>query len=291
MDIQVIDAKSSQAAAISHLGMAAGLFNPMLSQLISQRPTLENKHQGGWKVFAKKWQHYSELLSACNGDCQRPETLLLERFKGSLDLSDQKLLEIRREQNPKLTLDEFWEELQNLYDKDTPAQNRQAWESIKPPPGELSLDKWLEFLREFQLLRDRVEDRTAHEEYQLLMRCLPHSWQKQLIKEEAKRAKGQLAVRITNMPPRTPRDAKHELETLTDMDLIKVSSIPNGITVWCSSLECQKAVLDLGGSSWVGFTIKCTRVEPTLSGEETSEFVTERLLTEQKFQNFKNTGQ
>ena len=115
---------------------------------------------------------------------------------------------------------------------------------------------------------------------------------KTLFKEEPKRAKGQWGgVRITNMPPRTPRDAKHEPETITHMDLIKVSSIPNGVTVWCSSLECQKAVLDLGGFSWDGLTIKCTRVEPTLSGEEISEFVTERLLTEQKIPEFPtNTG-
>ena len=66
--------------------------------------------------------------------------------------------------DPRLTFESFWGQLAALYDRDSQAQLRVAWESVRLAPGELSLDSWLIFLREFQLRRDRVEDRSLQEE-------------------------------------------------------------------------------------------------------------------------------
>ena len=87
-----------------------------------------------------------------------------------------------------------------MYDKDSLAQLRLAWESVRLPAGTLTLGRWMEFQREFQLKRDRVEDRTAQEEYRLLLSNLPTSWQREVLKEESKKRENKWVVRLTNMP-------------------------------------------------------------------------------------------
>ena len=69
-----------------------------------------------------------------------PDSLMLEDLRQLLDLADDALLERRKEQSPRLTLQEFYEELQGLYDRYTIAQQRLAWESVRLAPGELPLE-------------------------------------------------------------------------------------------------------------------------------------------------------
>ena len=68
------------------------------------------------------------------------------------------------ERNPRMSFTDFWHHLASIYDRDTQAQLRVAWESVTLPSGTLTLDRWYEFIREFHLRRDRVEDRTPQEE-------------------------------------------------------------------------------------------------------------------------------
>ena len=104
-----------------------------------------------------------EVVLACNRGLTPPDSLLLRDLQKCLDQSDQTLMELRKEHNPHLSFKDYFAELQSLYDRDSVAQSRMAWEMVKLPSGELTLDKWLGFLREFQLKRDRVEDRTPQE--------------------------------------------------------------------------------------------------------------------------------
>ena len=102
-----------------------------------------------------------------------PDILLLEILRTCLDETDQKFLQLKQDQNPALSFSAFWQMLQNMYDKESQAQNRLAWEAVRLPPGDLTLERWLAFLMDFQIKRDRVEDHTPQEEYQLLLRNLP----------------------------------------------------------------------------------------------------------------------
>jgi hypothetical protein len=86
-----------------------------------------------------------------------------------------------------------------LYDRDTQTQLKLAWENVRLAPGELSLEKWFTFLREFQLSGDRVEEKTPQEEYKLLMSSLPKEWQKKVLEEEAKRGKHLFLVRMIGL--------------------------------------------------------------------------------------------
>ena len=170
------------------MGLSSGLIHPLLLGVQGQRPTLSQKHQGGWTTFKKKWEQHMQMVMACNKGNPIPDMLLLQYFSQTLDSTDQLLLENMSEKNPNITFGEVWDYLSSLYNRDTQAQLRMAWENVRLQEGALTLEKWLNFQREFQLKRDRVEERTPQEEYKLLMRSLPKEWQKKVLEEEAKRA-------------------------------------------------------------------------------------------------------
>ena len=285
-DAQIQMVQGSESAV---QGLATGLVHPLLTGVLGHKPVLENKHQGGWRTFMRQWDQHMQFVLACNKGMIPPDSLLLEALRVSLDKADQNLLEYRREQNPGLSFQAFWDELQSLYDRDTVAQSRMAWEAVKLPPGDLSLEKWLEFLGEFQLKRDRVEDRTPNEEYQLLLRGLPNLWQKEIIKEEAKRGKGKWLVRMTNIPPKSPLQLKHLVEDATGMEILTVQPTVNGVTVVCPTMEAQKAVMGLAGHTLGGLLVKCSRADSTMSGEDICDFVTQRLQTEHRWLSLQQT--
>ena len=140
------------------------------------------------------------MVLACNNGRPLPDMVQLQYLKPALDHADQLLLENMLERNPRLTFGEFWDTLSTLYDRDSQVQLRMAWETVRIAKGELTLEKWLEFLREFQLKRDRVVERTEQEEYKLLMKALPQFWQKTILMEEAKANKRTWKVRISGIP-------------------------------------------------------------------------------------------
>ena len=134
-----------------------GPLNTMLLRVAGQRPTWE------CSIFAKQWAQHMATFLACNNGRPFPEMFQLQYLKPALDHSDQLLLENMLERNPRLTFGEFWDTLSTLYDRDSQVQLRMAWETVRIAKGELTLEKWLEFPREFQLKRDRVKERTEQE--------------------------------------------------------------------------------------------------------------------------------
>jgi hypothetical protein len=187
-----------------------------------------------------------------------------------------------------LTFTAFWSHLASLYDKDSQGQLRLAWEAVKLPPGELTLEKWHTFLREFHLKRDRVEERTPHEEYTLLMKSLPIDWQRKVLTEEAKNAKGKWLVRLTGLPSMPLRHIQHLLEETIGTTLHQVESISGGLIVHCDSPTIQTQLVGLNNWSLEGQVIRASRMDKALTGDAVADFITERLQTEQKLLNMRN---
>ena len=106
-----------------------------------QRPTLVDKYKGGWITFAKAWQQHMVMVVACNRGQQLPDMLLLQYFKQCLDTADQTLLEDMLEQNPTMSFRCFFDHLTSIYDRDTQVQQKLAWENVRLPPGEVTLQK------------------------------------------------------------------------------------------------------------------------------------------------------
>jgi len=181
------------------------------------------------------------------------------------------------EQNADLTFQEFFAELQKLYDRDSVAQQRMAWQAVKLPSGELTLYKWLDFLLEFQLKKSRVDDRTPQEEHKLLMDNLPTFWTRKVFEEEVKRRRGSHLVRMTNAPPKSPTDLQKDLQNALGCQVSRVEAVNNGFVIHCPTESIQQLVLGMQGWSLDGQTIKVSRMEATMSVEEIGAFITEKL--------------
>lgn len=285
------DAQVQMIHGGSQQGITSGFIHPLLLGMDSQRPTLVNKHQGGWTTFAKQWEQHKLVLQACNRGNPIPDMLLLQYLKHALDQADKLFLENSLELNPRLTFNEFWSMLQHEYDKDSQAQLRLAWESVRLPTGPLTLEKWSVFYREYQLRRDRVEERTPQEEYKLLMRSLPLEWQKKVLREEAKLAENKFLVRLTGIGQQTARTLHARLEEATDATIQDIQLIPQGAIVHCSSAHTQQKVLNLNGFTFNNKVVKCTKVEPTLQGNQLAEHIFKLLQQDQRLTTLRQTWQ
>ena len=228
-------------------------------------------------------------MVGCNKQMRPPDAMLLEALSGCLDSADRALLERRREQNSQLTFEEFWDELQGLYDRDSVTQQRQAWECVKISHGELTLEKWQDFQRQYELKRDRVEDRTAAEERKLLFQNLPSHLAKDVLKEETKRQRGKYLVRVSNLPDKPLHVLQTELSEYVQENIGRVTMTGAGLVVTCASPNIQKKILNLDGGLNDGKQIRVCRVENEMTSEEICEFITERLQTEEKLAGLQQT--
>ena len=99
-------------------GGVIGFYHPLMMSLQTQKPTLLNKYKGGWNTFAKEWRQFLQTMMVNVGKTV-PDNLVLQTMKTCLDKTDQLLLENHLERNPHLTIQDFWDHLASLYDKDT----------------------------------------------------------------------------------------------------------------------------------------------------------------------------
>ena len=281
--IQVVTGLENQNA------LNSGFVHPLLLGMHGKKPTLNLKYQGGWQSFKKQWDQHSQVLLACNRGQPLPDSILLQYFSGCLDSSDQILLEMMQEKNEDLSFQDFWETLRSLYDRDTQGQLRLAWETVQLPKGDLSLEKWLKFAREWELRRERVEDRTPQEEYKLIMSKIPDQWQKRILEEQEKRSRNRFVVRLSNLPDKPPLQIKHAIEAALGVDILKVQPLNNGAAVHCSTAAVQALVLGLEGHTLQGKIVKCTAMEPNLTADEVIEYVQRKLEVDERYLAFRQT--
>jgi hypothetical protein len=140
----------------------------------------------------------------------------------------------------------------------------------------------MEFQREFQLKRDRVEIRTQAEERTMVLQKLPLAWKRQVINEETKRGKGKLMVRITNVSGKPLLIIQHLLQVAVGELVGTIRETTNGILVECPNSQVQQKLLDMDRWTLEGKVIKTCRVEETMSGDEMMDFIAERLLGQEK---------
>ena len=150
------------------LGVTPGFVHPLVAGIPGDRPKLTNTRQGGWRMFDTKWERRLDMLVSYNRGGMPPDNMLLEELRACLDEEDQLMIDHEREKNRYITYDQAFELLRKKYDKDDTSRTRRAWESLKIPQGDLSVEKWETFYRRFQMLRDRLEDWTPQEEFKIL---------------------------------------------------------------------------------------------------------------------------
>jgi len=170
-----------------------GMFNPMLNNLFTQlkAPQFTGKAED-WQNFKKEWLKYLNLLKSSTPGGQLPDNVLLQALKSSLDTQTQRILVKREELDTSITYIQFWGELETEYETDLTNKHRAAWKSVKlDDPENLTFKNWRKFITEFEIRRNRIEDWTEIEEYQLIMQNLFSTWRKKIMEEEGKRKKQQ----------------------------------------------------------------------------------------------------
>ena len=131
------------------------------------------------------------------------------------------------------------------------------------------------------------QKRTSQEEYKLLLTQLPTEWQINVIQEGTKRARGKHLVRMTGLPNMQPRVLQDLLEDAISAEIDKVTTTAAGYQISCADSATQTKIMGLAGNVLDEHVVRCSRVEPTLTGEQLADFVTERLQGQQKFQALK----
>ena len=86
-------------------------------------PKLENKLQGGWEDFSRKWLAKMSLMKGICGAVP-PDELLFEAVKLSLDSPDQVFLQNFRDSGPTKPFSAFFAVLKQKYSTDATVQNR-----------------------------------------------------------------------------------------------------------------------------------------------------------------------
>ena len=259
-------------------------YSQLLTTIGLEHPRLENKRNGGWDAFERRWCKKIELVkTSTNNGADIPDVLLFESLQLCLDATDTAYMERLRDENPAMTFSGFFHRLKNLYAGDPTVQHRKAWEALKLnlPGGVLRLDAWTEFRERFLLLRRKVLNRTDGEERKLLLDPLPGTMKRFLLEEEHKRRRRSWLVRLAGIPPADLHELHDAIDEAIDGHVDKVTMVPGGLLVSCATQEVCQQVLRLNNAHWIDSTVTATRVDYTMSGEDIIQFVSARLEMEE----------
>ena len=277
--------KKAQSKALmvrdeSQAGFGNLAVNPILGQILGAmvRPHFSGRVED-WQQFAKDWLEYVKVLTSMVPPGQEmPDILLLQALKGCLDEITRQELQKLMEENPELTYTLFWAQLQAEFGGDVNHQHRAAWKKVQlDSKTPLTFQSWRKFWMEFDLKKQRVEDRTEGEEYELIFKQLPEKWRVEVAKEEGRRRKRQFWVRISNLHGLTPEDVKRNFQQILDAPLESVKLVSGGYLLECGEEKIRQKALAMDGDELGGVVIKVTPVEKKMDGDEILKFVAQRL--------------
>ena len=142
------------------------------------------------------------------------------------------------------------------------------------------------FQGKFQLLRNRVEDRSPNEEYRILLDKLPDYWKRQVIKEEAKRKKNKFSVRIANCPPRTAAQLQNELVKFISSPLNPPTPTNNGWIVSCEDEVVFAQLLSINNCTLQDKVLRVSKFDLIMDSDAICDFVTDGVAMEEKANRF-----
>jgi len=252
-------------------------------------PRLEQKSSGGWENFERQWKAKIDLITGLCGTTPNGN-ILLEFLKNCLDEADNLFLLNQKEKKEKLSFEEFFQMLKEKYCVDPTMQNRRAWESLNLHQHDkiMKMEEWSIFKEKFLMLKNRVEDRTEIDEYTLLMQKLPTFWKREVVKEESKKRHWKMMVRIGNLPTTSIDRIKHAVETKTGEQIETISTSGQGVLVTVKGEKVAQKIIALNNCTWGGKALKVSKVDMIMTADEICDFITTRVMDEEKLQHFHN---
>ena len=239
------------------------LLQPILTQLCGEmaKPTF-NGDPENWPQLLRAWEEYIAFVASLNGKGTLPDTVLLQLLKISLDETTKMVLKRRMEEDPYITFDQFWGEIQTEFEGDLHYKYRSAWEKVtlegKP---RLTSHAWRKFCTAFELAKSRVEDRTEREEYNLIFKQLPEDWRLQVVKEEAKRRRNKFWVKFTNVMEYSPQDIENTIKDINGVKVRQLEPTTHGYFVECGNEPNRQKLLLLDGGQFNDKDIRVVKVD------------------------------
>ena len=107
------------------------MMSPLLyPALLADKPKFSGL-KGDWFTFAKEWEGYVDTIKATQVGLELSDHLRLELLKGSLDETNKKWLQGKREGNPRLTFEEVWDWLGREFGGDWTKKTRDLWQGVR----------------------------------------------------------------------------------------------------------------------------------------------------------------
>ena len=255
------------------------LFGPQAAAMIADitKPSLFEDKPEDWDRFDREWKKYEQLIMATG--MIMPDAMRLEALKNRIGPASRLMLQEMEERNPHLQFKQYYQALASHYSRDATEQARIAWRKVTlmgDSQGVITLGTFRKFCGEFKVLRNRVGDWTATEEYNLLIQNLPEFWVIKLKEEEHRRQKSKFWAKITNAPDVSAGELRDALRA-GEHDVREVKATDGGFLVSTPSEEALCALEGLTGHLLGDRAVKVARTQIRMSGDEILAWMDEKL--------------
>ena len=152
---------------------------------------------------------------------------------------------------------------------------RAHWRKLELQVEGLNEDALRKFRTEWDKRRERVEDATEEEEYDLLLRRVGPVWAKRILVEEEKRTRGKFGVKINKVGQFSLRDFSAFLTRILGEAPLSITEDHGWFKVSLASEEQEKKVLSLRGKKIAGgFDLRVFRSNPRMTATEIFSWMT-----------------
>ena len=188
---------------------------------------------------------------------------------------------------------DFWDEIDREFGRDADHQNKQAWRRVRLHIAgkRLKSKEWRTFEKEFILRRNRVDDRTENQEYELIMAQLPSYWGNEVAKAESKKNSGGFWVKITNLPSEMTKSNLRRTLRGIDCEPRNIIKTDNGFLVSLDDEDDRSQLLKKDGHRVEGHRIGLSRARVKLSPAEIFALIADRLQTSEYAEDMRRTIQ
>ena len=124
-----------------------------------------------------------------------------------------------------------------------------------------------------------MPDKTEEESRRLIFKTLSDHYRKEILKEEARRARGCKCLRMTNLPSMSKDRFEEDMARNCLTRVYKVRSIPGGFEFEVGNEEDERAVLNCDGMPWGRGrpTVRVSRFERKMSESDIFRAVAEQV--------------
>jgi hypothetical protein len=234
-----------------------------------------------FEKFRSEWKPRESMIRQVGGSQEMVELMLFQELQGALDQGSKDLLNLRRQQDPRLTYDQFWAEFEGAFTRDMVQVHRRKWESVRMKnKHENRMPTGMElrtFFNEFELHLHPVVNISEPEIVAKLKSELPPVLREKIQKEAVRRARRSFWVRVHRPGPLgTP-----ELVRTLGLMIGKINSPheehPGEVLVDCGSESGRNTALSANGWQCPDGVLKITRADHRMGWREIMKWTSEEI--------------